>query len=207
MPYASEKIRKVLSQFEGKQMLRGYIPCNLTTGGTANYFGGANPERYDPMGISGVTVGTGVDLGQTDASTLRKIGVSDETIAFIKPYLGKEKRAAIMALHSAPLTITQAMADELDRCMIDHHISIIANRYDRDAGKGTFEQLPWQAQAVITSILYQRGVNSPSKFKNTWQALVNRDWATASKKFQTASLWNGYTSRRRAEGKILEQLC
>ena len=207
MSYASAEIRKVLSQFEGKQMLRGYIPCNLTRGGTANYYGGPNPERYNPMGISGVTVGTGVDLGQTDIPTLKKIGVCDETIEIVRPYVGKEKKMAVQALHNAPLTISKEVADELDMCMIDHHILIIANRYDRDAGKGAFEKLPWQAQAVITSILYQRGVNSPSKFKSTWQALVNRDWKKAARDFQTSALWNGYMSRRRAEGKILEQLC
>ncbi|WP_302608478.1 pesticin C-terminus-like muramidase, partial [uncultured Desulfovibrio sp.] len=45
-------------------------PCNLTTGGTANYTGGPNPERYVPMGVSGVTIGTGVDLGQKDKDEL-----------------------------------------------------------------------------------------------------------------------------------------
>ena len=84
---------------------------------------------------------------------------------------------------------------------------VLINRYDRDAGKGAFEKLPWQAQAVITSILYQRGVNSPSKFKSTWQALVDKNWKKAARDFQTPAIWNGYMSRRRAEGKILEQLC
>lgn len=70
------EIREVLHRpgFEGPQQLRGYIPCDLRTGGTANYYGGPNPERYVPMGISGVTVGTGVDLGQTDATTLGGMG-------------------------------------------------------------------------------------------------------------------------------------
>ncbi len=207
MAYASEQIRKVLTQFEGKQMLRGYIPCNLTSGGTANYFGGVNPERYDPMGVSGVTVGTGVDLGQTDEVTLRKIGVSGQTISLVRPYLGKKKKSAVYALHDAPLTISQKAADELDRCMIDYHIRIIAKRYDRDAGDGTFETLPWQAQAVITSILYQRGINSPKYFKNTWRALITQNWKVASAKLKNSSLWRGYHSRRRGEGRILEQLC
>ena len=203
MPIYNEKIRGVLSQFEGKQQTVGYIPCDLRSGGTANYRGGANPERYVPMGISGVTVGTGVDLGQTDAKTLRNIGVCEDTINAVRFYLGKQKFAAIYALNDRPLTSTKAQADELDRCMIDHHIEIIAKRYNKDAGVNAFQSIPWQAQAVITSILYQRGVNSPSKFQNTWNSLVMRHWKDASERLRNGKLWSGYQSRRRAEGEIL----
>ncbi|MBQ7584909.1 MAG: hypothetical protein IJU40_01500 [Desulfovibrionaceae bacterium] len=208
MPIYEEKIRSVLNRgwFEGPQQLKGYIPCNLTNGKTANYVGGPNPERYDPMGVSGVTIATGVDLGQTDAPTLKKIGVSDSTINLLRPYLEKRKKNAVYALHNNSLTITKEIADELDRCMIGHHISIISKRYDRDAGPGAFESIPWQAQAVIVSILYQRGVNSPSKFKNTWAALIRKDWKDASQRFLNASLWAGYHGRRREEGKLLGEI-
>ena len=45
MPIHIDKIAEVLRRpgFEGPQQLRGYIPCDLTTGGTANYYGGPNP--------------------------------------------------------------------------------------------------------------------------------------------------------------------
>ncbi|MEG6503236.1 pesticin C-terminus-like muramidase, partial [Desulfovibrio sp. 1214_IL3152] len=75
MPIETARIRAFLATVEGKQQTQGYIPCDLVGGGTANYKGGPNPERYRPMGVSGVTVGTGVDLGQTDAATLVRIGV------------------------------------------------------------------------------------------------------------------------------------
>ena len=208
MPIYADKIRAVLNRgwFEGPQQLKGYIPCNLSNGKTANYYGGPNPEKYDPMGISGVTIGTGVDLGQTDAATLRKIGVSEQTINIVRPYLEKRKKNAVYALYNNALVISKEVADELDSCMIGHHIKIICNRYNKDAGAGAFENLPWQAQAVIVSILYQRGVNSPSKFKNTWAALVNKDWKDASERFKNSSLWAGYHNRRREEGKILGEL-
>ena len=91
-----DEIREVLNRpgFEGPQQLRGYIPCDLTTGGTANYYGGPNPERYVPMGISGVTIGTGVDLGQTDAATLGGMGVNPGIVNQLRPYLGQRKAAA-----------------------------------------------------------------------------------------------------------------
>ena len=206
MPIYMDKIKEVLACFEGKQQLRGYIPCNLNTGGTANYYGGPNPARYEPMGISGVTIGTGVDLGQTDAATLQKIGVPEALTTLFQPYLGKQDVAAVYALHAAPLSIGKSEADALDAAMLHHHVNKIAARYDKDAGAGAFESLPWQAQAVIVSIQYQRGVKSPSKYPNTWAALVRRDWADAARRLQTASFWDGYQSRRAAEGRILEEI-
>ena len=204
MPIYMDKIKEVLARFEGKQQLRGYIPCNLNTGGTANYYGGPNPGRYDPMGISGVTIGTGVDLGQTDAATLQSIGVPEALTTLFRPYLGKQDVAAVYALYAAPLSIGKSEADLLDTAMLNHHVNKIAARYDRDAGAGAFEQIPWQAQAVIVSIQYQRGVNSPSKYPNTWKAFISRDWADAAARLKNGRLWTGYQSRRAAEGKILE---
>lgn len=206
MPVYMDKIKEVLSRFEGKQQLRGYIPCNLNTGGTANYYGGPNPERYDPMGFSGVTIGTGVDLGQTDAATLQKLGVPEALTTLFSPYLEKQDVAAVYALHAAPLSIGKSEADALDAAMLHHHVNKISARYDKDAGAGAFESIPWQAQAVIVSIQYQRGVKSPSKYPNTWRALVRRDWADAARRLQTASFWEGYQSRRAAEGRILEEI-
>lgn len=202
-----DEISSVLHSFEGPQQTRGYIPCNLTTGGTANYYGGANPDRYDPMGVSGVTIGTGVDLGQTDADTLRGMGVPDAVIQLFVPYLGKRKAAAVLALHEHPLVISVEDADVLDAAMLKHHVNKISARYDRDAGEGAFAMLPWQAQAVIVSIQYQRGVNSPSKYPKTWAAFVRQNWKDAAYRLKTRRFWSGYQDRRYAEGRILEGLC
>lgn len=204
-----DEIREVLNRpgFEGPQQLRGYIPCDLTTGGTANYYGGPNPERYVPMGISGVTIGTGVDLGQTDAATLGGMGVSPGIVNQLRPYLGQRRAAAVAVLHRLPLTLRQDVADDLDVAMLSHHVTKIADYYDRAVGvPGMFATLPWQAQAVIVSIQYQRGVNSPRKYPNTWKAFVSEDWADASARLKNVSLWSGYQRRRRLEGQLLEQL-
>ena len=209
MPIHIDKIREVLRRpgFEGPQQLRGYIPCELTTGGTANYHGGPEPEKYRPMGISGVTIGTGVDLGQTDANTLGGMGVNPGIVNQLRPYLGQRQAAAVAVLHRLPLTISQDVADELDAAMLNHHITRIADYYDRAVGlPGRFATLPWQAQAAIVSIQYQRGVKSPRKYPNTWSALVRQDWADAAARLGNGRLWSGYQRRRRLEGRLLEQL-
>lgn len=209
MAIALERIASVLNRpgFEGPQQLRGYIPCNLTTGGTANYYGGDHPERHVPMGISGVTVATGVDLGQTDAATLTRLGVSASLVDRLRPYLERRKADAVRALHDAPLTLWAEEADSLDTAMLGHHVSMISRRYDRDAGAGAFEALPWQAQSVVVSLLYQRGVNSPSRFPHTWASLVRGDWADAAARLSNGALWEGYQHRRSLEGRLLRELC
>ena len=206
MPIETARIRAFLATVEGKQQTQGYIPCDLVGGGTANYKGGPNPERYRPMGVSGVTIGTGVDLGQTDAATLVRIGVSSATVNSLRPYLGQREAAAVAVLHRLPLFVSQAVADELDAAMHRHHIGIAQARYDRDAGTGIFAQLPWQAQAAIMSIIYQRGPGSIPKFKNTWAAFVRQDWADAARRLCNGDLWAGYQSRRAAEGRLLRTI-
>lgn len=208
MPIHTDKIREVLHRpgFEGPQQLRGYIPCNLTTGGSANYYGGPNPQRYLPMGISGVTVATGVDLGQTDAAALGGMGLNPSIVNHLRPYLGQRAAAAVAVLHRLPLTVSQDAADALDAAMLGHHIAKIAAYYDAAAGDGAFARLPWQAQAVIVSIQYQRGVNSPRKYPNTWKAFVNQDWRDAASRLKNGRLWSGYQNRRRLEGLLLEEI-
>lgn len=209
MPIHTDKIQEVLRRpgFEGPQQLRGYIPCDLTTGGTANYKGGPNPERYVAMGASGVTIGTGVDLGQTNKDTLRGMGVSNAVVYKLMPYLGQRKAAAVAVLYRLPLTLSQAVADELDAAMLNHHITKIADYYDRAVGlPGCFATLPWQAQAVIVSIQYQRGVKSPRKYPNTWKAFANQDWKDAAYRLGTGRFWTGYQGRRRLESELLKEL-
>ena len=203
------KINEVLNRdyFEGPQVHRGYIPCNLAGGGTSNYKGGARPERYIPMGASGVTVATGVDLGQTSAAELESMGVPREIIAKVRPYLGVQKIKAVFALYNRPLLLEKPDADKLDECVHMHHVKLISRRYDKDAGEGTFETLPWQAQAVIFSLLYQCGcTGGPKKDPKTWEALVNKNWQTAAKRLMTREYWQGYQNRRRKEGEILSEL-
>lgn len=208
MPIHTDKIQEALRRpgFEGPQQLRGYIPCDLTTGGTANYKGGPNPERYVAMGASGVTIGTGVDLGQTNKDTLRGMGVSNAVVYKLMPYLEQSRAAAVDALHRLPLTLSQAAADELDEAMLNHHISKISAYYDAATDPGTFASLPWQAQAAIVSIQYQRGVKSPRKYPNTWKAFVNQDWKDAAYRLGTGRFWTGYQGRRRLESELLKEL-
>ena len=189
---------------EGPQQLRGYVPCALTSGGSRNYTGYDAPDGYVPMGVSGVTVATGCDLGQQTAQSLD--GVGRDLLRKLAPYLGKRKRAALAALHALPLALTGMEADRVDTVVMSRYIRLSAARYDRDAGAEAFASLPWQAQAVIHSLLFQRGTGSPKNYPHTWKALVGRDWSGASERLRNGALWTGYRERRRLEGELLREV-
>jgi hypothetical protein len=203
---ALQKIRAFLNSdyIEGPQQLTGYIPCNVVGGGTANYRGGKNPERYIPMGASGVTIATGVDLGQTSASELAGMGVGVEIIRDLEAYLGAKKIKAVTALHSRPLTIPQSAADALDNAVHGAHAKYIAKRYNRDAGDGAFEALPWQAQTAVFSLLYQCGcTGGPAKSARLWQAFINGRWSEAASCLSDPGIFASYRNRRLKESDLL----
>lgn len=224
MPIHIAHIRAFLNRpgIEGPQLLRGYIPCHRRSDGKGkNYVGPSGtptdgvpypatgmPAAYTAMGASGVTIGTGVDLGQTDADTLRAASLSDGIVNALRPYIGLRRDAALRKLHERPLTISRPTADALDAAVIGLHAARIAARYDQDSPIAPFAALPPQAQAVIFSLLYQLGcAGGPRRAPRTWAALLSGDWPDAAARLGNGSLWEGYQNRRALEGDHLRELC
>ncbi len=184
-------IRSVLEEHEGRAATRGYVPQD---------------RSGKVFGVSGVTIGTGLDLGQQSAAGLKAMGVPPGLIELFTPYLGLKKEAAKAKLAKQPLQITSVEAASLDKAVQTHYIAQVEARYNRDLPARPFLQIPHEAQAVLVSLLYQRGLNSPKKYPNTWQALLAGDWPAAAARLGNAALWDGYQQRRAAEGKLIEDL-
>jgi len=193
---------------EGPQQLRGYIPCHRKSGGTANFRGpeSGHPDDFTAMGISGVTIATGVDLGQTDEAWLTRYGLDVKHIAIVRPYLGLRQGAAIQKLFSFPLAVSRETADALDMTILSIHAERIPARYNRDNPATAFEDLPWQSQTAIFSLLFQRGTGVAGKAPNTWAAFVRGDWKDAANRLRNPALWDGYHLRRRMEGELLMEI-
>ena len=202
LPYISAFLSKV----EGPRQTTGYIPCFLKAGGSANYKGGPNPERYTAMGSSGVTIATGCDLGQTDYKTLTGYGLDPSIAAIFNPYFGKKKDAAIRLLHERPLVISSANALALDLAVHGGYLSrYVIPAYEQDS-RSSFASLPKQAQAVIMSICFQKGVGGTRRGAPiTWKHLCNHDWAAAS--HELIHGFRDYAGRRKAEGRLLLEIC
>lgn len=209
MPIEQQFITKHFREWEGRKT-KAYIPCYVKVeaqariGKTSRNYTGDNgfPDDYTVMGVSGVTIGTGCDLGQQTAAGLRAMGVPSDLVAKFMPYIGKSKDAAIRALHDAPFSITDIECDTLDYAVHGDYVKRIAQLYDK-ASIMPFSDIPKEAQAVIAHLFYHLG--SPTKkYPATWDALVRQDWKTAADKLRNGELWSGpYDNGRASEGRLL----
>ena len=86
------------------------------------------------IGISGVTIGRGVDLGQHSAVDLKRAGFTNDLIKRFKPYLGLKKEAAQKALSKKPLNISsdeaKFISDQMLQYKIDEYNRIFKNLKD-----------------------------------------------------------------------------
>ena len=185
-----EFIRATLESFEGKGIAKGYVPAK---NGVA-------------LGVSGVTIGTGVDLGQQTGAGLMDMGVPHSVVKKLLPYIGLKKAAAQDALRRQPLTLTAEEVAALDDAVIRRYVRDIEARYNKNFPASPFADIPREAQAVVVSLLYQLGLGSPAKFPRTWNALQAGDWKDAARRLGDGLLWDGYQTRRAAEGKLLKRI-
>lgn len=198
-------IAAFLARVEGKRQTHGYIPCHKAGGGTANYRGDGDPAAYKAMGVSGVTIATGCDLGQTSAAILSRWGLANSILAKFSPYLGKRKGEAIAILHQRRLTIsdTEAIATDLavhSGYLRDNVIPV----YEKAAGVA-FADLPDQAQAVIMSCIFHKGPAGVRKdWPVLWGHLIRQDWKCAAQELLTG--FRQYRGRRQAEGRLLLEI-
>ncbi|MDR0290315.1 MAG: pesticin C-terminus-like muramidase [Treponema sp.] len=195
-------IESVLAKFEGKAIARGYIPCQQGT-----YYG-TGPSKGEPLGASGVTIATGVDLGQQTAQGLKAMGVSAETLAILEPYIGLKKQDAIRKLQESPLQLTEMQVELIDRAVHSRYVIQAASLF----GAELFGAAPKEAQAVAVSLHYQFGTpmrkESPA-LEQAWQCLRRGEYKGASY-LRCIDLWGkphqAYMARRRAEAAILDQI-
>ena len=190
-------IMKFLQKWETRQV-EGYIPCRRR-----NFTG--HEDRVacgEVIGASGVTIGTGVDLGQQDAAGLRRMGVSDSLVSRCVPYFGKQREFAVATLTAFPLRISEHDCDELDVAVLSDYIRRAAQRFDNDS-LGIFDDLPAEAQTVIVSLYYHLGAGSV-RYPKTWHFLCEEDWEAAARELRCG--FTRYTKRRIDEARLLERL-
>lgn len=198
-------ISSFLTRVEGPLQVRGYIPCHVIGGGTANYRGGPNPERYQAMGASGVTIATGCDLGQTDQKTLCQFGLPARIAELFRPYYGKRKTRAIEVLHKKPLTISEAQARLLNEAVHNGYLDCYVRPAYDGCSAVKFDDVPPQAQAVIMSLCFQKGCGGVRRdWPKVWDHLTHQRWREASQELCTG--FTQYISRRKTEGALLREI-
>lgn len=197
--YAVQVLSPLLLQVEGPCVTEGYIPCR-----PGNFYGRAyqDPSMYVAFGVSGVTIGTGVDLGQTDAATLRGYRAPENLIVTFAPYIGLKASRAILKLSQLPLKIPSKDAILLDAAVHSGYLArYVIPAYEKASGK-SWDTLPDRAAAVIFSCCFQKGCGGVRRdWPTLWRHFCNQDWAAAEHELITG--FKQYTSRRQTEGRWL----
>jgi hypothetical protein len=145
-----------IDELEGGMRLDGYVPD-------------------DPDKKSGVTIGSGVDLGWLKQQEFLQLPAPMQSK--LKPYIGLRGDAAIKALSATPLKLER---DDINTLMDVERRAFIAEvsaRYTHDA-KSAFSALPDGAATVIMSVAYQYGDPwADLKCGKFWAVACQRDWS------------------------------
>ena len=167
------------------------VDWNFITGLEATKLEGYVPDAGD----SGVTIGTGVDLGCWALSDL-----PEDLVGQLEPYLGLRGDAARQALQAAPLTLSEPEVEELDAAIREKVVAPLATRYEAGA-RVPFASIPAAAQTVIASVAYQYGAVW-HRCPRFWGRAVARDWSGVIAELR--AFGDGYPTRRRREAAYLE---
>lgn len=180
-----------IGELEGKAEQNGYVPD-------------ADGSK------SGVTVGTGVDLGARDSDDLARLGLSESLQQKLQPYLGLQRQDAVDALAENPLQLTAEEVEELDQAVKAQALDSLITTYnaevaDRNAADGgnraSFEELPPEMQTVIASVNFQYG-SLPEPTPNFFNQVVDQNWGDALGNLR--DFGDNYPTRRGLEADLLE---
>lgn len=188
---------KFISQLEGGQVLKGYVPL---------------PQRSK----SGVTIATGFDLGQRNQVDITKLNLPASLVTKLTPYLGLKQHQAQKALKARPLIISTLEASLIDKAVKAEHVRTLIFKYNAATPlktkqsassnkpiqtKATFRSLPKQAQTVIASVSFQYGVNLQSRTPKFWRAVTHENWKAAVTILK--NFGDIYSTRRHKEATLL----
>ena len=165
---------------------RGYVPM----------------QDGKPLGKSGVTIASGVDIGQRSVEDLRRHRLPEHIIDQLAPYCGLRGADAVQVLAEHPLEMTREDAERLTRTIQGDAVDLLVKRYDA-ASDRPFKLLSQQAQTVIVSVSFQYG-DLARKTPNFWRQVTARDWPAAYANLR--NFGDAYSTRRRKEAAYLKDI-
>ena len=136
------------------------------------------PENKDgtPKGQSGVTVGSGIDLGQWTEARFKKMGVPAKTLTKLSAYFGKKKEKAQEYLAANPLELDNDEAEELTSIVKGEVLKGVKSWYNKNNTSGNdWSDLTDEQQTVTTSVLFQYKPGHPD-LVNFNRQLKENDW-------------------------------
>ena len=185
---------KQIADWEGGQATEAYVPwfpidVDVKDGAISADTGRVSAKNRALTGnsASGVTIGTGVDLGQQDATAYEKrlldAGVPEALVIKLTPYMGLKRSEACRYLRAHPLVVTKDEADQIDKEMKSYHAKLAKAKYNsvakKIANEPTFDQLSTEEQTVLMSRQYQDGGLSSKASKDLMTAMASRNSSDA----------------------------
>jgi hypothetical protein len=178
---------QLIRDLEGAGILVGYVPA---------------PDFSE----SGVTIATGVDLGQRTPAEIDALAISTALKIVLKPYAGLRRQAAVDFLAQHPLVINQADSDALDMAVQEEIVGQLAVRYDAAVtstpGLATFTLLSDAKQTVLASVAFQYGPGLDRRCPRFWRAATLQVWTDVISELR--NFGDAYTARHNKEADYLE---
>jgi hypothetical protein len=182
------------------------MAININWDKISEWEGGSRNEAYtlpsQQFPKSGVTIGTGFDLGSKTPEFLSQIGIEPDLINQFLPYLGLQSARAEETLQAKPLRITQEQAKNLDIKSKTYYANQIAGKYNATNPSVKFEDLSTEQQTVLASLSFQYG-NMPTQTPKTWELATKGDWFGVDKELR--NFGDKHTTRRKSEADYLQE--
>lgn len=152
------------------------------------------PEPDGGQIESGVTIASGFDLGQRNASDLPD-WMSDR----FDVYCGVTGYEAQRMLNALPLTLTMDEAVKVNEFAHNEAVGALLNDWPRYAVP--FALLSDECQTVVASVAFQYG-DLPTRTPNFWNQITRGKWFDALANLR--NFGDAYTTRRNKEADLLE---
>jgi Bacterial toxin homologue of phage lysozyme, C-term len=124
---------------------------------------------------SGVTIGTGIDLGHRDRGELISTFIPDALKRRLLPYVGLRGERAETILEARPLVLTEDECTALDTAIQRQVLYRLEFRFNQDS-KVPFDNLPAEAQTVLMSLAWNFGANLDEKLPTGWKLATASRW-------------------------------
>ena len=154
----------------------------------------------DPLkSKSGVTIGSGVDLGARNVNDLKKLNLPKKLIDKLTPYLGRKRGHALDFVNRRPLDISKEDARLITNSVREKELDSLAKQWKKDTGKD-FSELPENKATAVASVAFQYG-NLASETPNYWKQVTSDDWEGAYANLRNFE--DRYSGRREKEAAFL----
>jgi Bacterial toxin homologue of phage lysozyme, C-term len=173
-----------IGDHEGGQHLSGYVPSD---------------KNGNPIDKSGVTIATGIDLGQMSEKEINNLSIPEDLKDKLSDYVGVN---GIELLREKPLIINEQEAILLDNAIQEKMSNALISSYNLDSAELKFTDLPPEIQNAIASVSYQYGdlATSCPKF---WTYITEYRWSEAENELR--NFGDKFHSRRELEANLFHK--